>query len=645
MAKAIRAFVARSFAAVDEARIQPLVDFLETFSPLGLIFESADHAESEGVSTKVKRMIDDANIFVAIFTKKYPICEIKPDGSFYQSSTPKWTPPLWLLQESGYALAKEKSLVFFVETGVEIPRLAGDHEYIEYDSERPSAAYKRANQMFSRLISGQLSLIVETALVQETQAPATPDQSQSPPNPAKEELPESKGLMAFMFRLFDCLEQGDLEMAKKAADEGLEYVRANEPDRELTWLTFCLREWIENGDHAALGELKQLVATHPKSSTPLSALGSVYTRFGNHRQASEYFKSALEVASIDDRAWLVASRALSLSDFGESGEAVSVIRAELHRAREADRSYLLERLYDIFKAKGDGTEAFSVGEVCLAENGAQAGFHFKLAYDYDDSKLKELSIYHYRSLLQLKADHPNSLNNLGVTYRQLQLPITATRAQKQAVELGETLPSANLAYAYLNEGFVDEAQALLATAMSKPDHHENVTHALAEIESRKRAESDKLAGLMEDAKKQRGFLELMGYAVLDTDAPCEIDGDWIFPVGEINLVQSFPGSVVGKGGRTIKGGGVGSILGGSQVADSEEKFTFNAQATGRVFKFRLDVETRVTGSYFPSKDSKSGYLVLDKDGNSGSGMTIEPNVEFFKVRRNLQLDLAVSRPT
>ena len=193
MAKAIKAFVAKSFTAEDEARIQPLLDILDTYRPLGLIFESADHAESEEVSTKVKRMIDDASIFVAIFTRKYPICEIKPDNSLCQSSPPKWTPPLWLLQETGYALAKEKRLVLFVETGVDIPRLAGDHEYIEYDSDRPFEAYKRANQMFSRLISGQLSLIVETALVQETQAPSTPGAIVNPhPSPRKKSHPNQK---------------------------------------------------------------------------------------------------------------------------------------------------------------------------------------------------------------------------------------------------------------------------------------------------------------------------------------------------------------------------------------------------------------------------------------------------------------------
>ena len=185
-------------------------------------------------------------------------------------------------------------------------------------------------------------------------------------------------------------------MAKKAADDGLEYVRANEPELEITWQTFCLDARIENGDAAALSDLKQLATAHPESSMPLSALGSAYARFGNHRQAAEYFKGAVEVANIEDRAWLVASRARSLSDLGEYGEAVSVIKAELYSAGDPNRSYLLQRLYGILKEEGDGTEAFSIGEVCLAENGALAEFHFKLAYDYDESEFKQLSIHRYR---------------------------------------------------------------------------------------------------------------------------------------------------------------------------------------------------------------------------------------------------------
>ena len=86
-----------------------------------------------------------------------------------------------------------------------------------------------------------------------------------------------------MRRVFDCLEQGDLEMAKRVAADGLEYVRANEPEREVNWQTFCLEGRIGNGDAAALNELKQLATAHPESSIPLSALGSAYARFGNYR--------------------------------------------------------------------------------------------------------------------------------------------------------------------------------------------------------------------------------------------------------------------------------------------------------------------------------------------------------------------------
>jgi hypothetical protein len=230
------------------------------------------------------------------------------------------------------------------------------------------------------------------------------------------------------------------------------------------------------------------------------------------------------------------------------------------------------------------------------------------------------------------------------TARHFELPIVATRAQKQAVELGETLPAANLGYAYLNEGFIDEAQAILAKAMSQPDFHENVTHALAEVESRKRNESNKLDNLLEDAKRQQEFLRLMGNAVLDTEVPNEVNGSWLFPVGEINLVQDSPTSVAGKGAKATKGGGIASILGGAPAVDTEEKFTFTARASGRLLKFRLEVQTKTTGSHFPATDTKSGYLVLDKNGDRASAMAIEPKTEFFEVRRNSQLDLDIGRP-
>jgi tetratricopeptide (TPR) repeat protein len=644
MPRPIRAFIAKSFFPEDEARVQPLLDFLGTLKPYGLICDSAEPAEPEGISVKVKRMIDDASIFVAIFTRKYPICRIGEDGSPSLLSPPKWTPPLWLLQEAGYALAKEKKLVFYIESGVELPQLAGDHEYIEYDSERQPQAFKRTSEMFSKLISNQLSLVLDTTLVQESQASSAPEVSQPPLTSASQEPPTSQGLSDFIDRMFECQKNDDSEGERRAFADGLEYIRANEPNREVPWRTFFLRERINNGDSAALNELKQVASEYPKESMPLSALGDAYVRFGNHRQALTYFDRALEMEPVGDRTWLVIKQANSLSEVGESDRAVSVLKAELEHASEADRSDLIERLYDVLKAKGDVIAAFGVGEVCLAENGAQSELHFKLAYDYDGSKFKDLSILHYTTLLQLKAQHTMALNNIGVQYRQIELPIASTVAYREADRLGETLATANLAYAYLDGGFVDEAQALLTVAMSKPRHHENVTHALADIENRKRAESEKLGEFIKAANKQRDFLRIMGEAYLDVNPGTEIDGAWLFPVGEITLTQLSPESAEGEGTNLIRGGGIASILGSSPVADTQEKFTLKAHVQGRVLEFRLHIRRSITGGYSPSTETRSGYLVFAKDGTSASVMVLEPDVEFLVVHRKPQMELAVEGP-
>lgn len=60
----LSAFVARSFAATDEQRIRPVLNFLESFKKVGFLWESAEPAEVESVSAKVQRMIDERDVFI-----------------------------------------------------------------------------------------------------------------------------------------------------------------------------------------------------------------------------------------------------------------------------------------------------------------------------------------------------------------------------------------------------------------------------------------------------------------------------------------------------------------------------------------------------------------------------------------------------
>ena len=72
MAQKIVAFVARSFDPADEVKIDPIIKFLDSFSKLGFITQSAEQSEVESVSVKVRTLIDKSDVLVGILTKSTP---------------------------------------------------------------------------------------------------------------------------------------------------------------------------------------------------------------------------------------------------------------------------------------------------------------------------------------------------------------------------------------------------------------------------------------------------------------------------------------------------------------------------------------------------------------------------------------------
>jgi hypothetical protein len=158
----ITAFVARSFDAEDEQKIAPILDFLESFRPNGFLAETAERAEVESVSKKVRDMIDASNVFVGIFTRRYPIYDrklLRRRDIFHVLSglkVERWVAPPWVVQESGYALKAilaKKKMILFRERGVELPSLQGDLEYIEFGTDDFLAALQKASEMINGLLS------------------------------------------------------------------------------------------------------------------------------------------------------------------------------------------------------------------------------------------------------------------------------------------------------------------------------------------------------------------------------------------------------------------------------------------------------------------------------------------------------------
>src|SRR5229473_3746888 len=100
----ITAFVARSFDPRDEQKIEPILRFLNSFRAAGFLAESAEQAEVESVSQKVRRMIDASDVFVGIFTRRHPVYDPK---SLWRAAIPlvrnrlvaeRWVAPPWVIR-------------------------------------------------------------------------------------------------------------------------------------------------------------------------------------------------------------------------------------------------------------------------------------------------------------------------------------------------------------------------------------------------------------------------------------------------------------------------------------------------------------------------------------------------------------------
>ena len=124
----LTAFVGRSFLPEDESVWTEIRTVLDALRPLGFHFEDASQAQLRPISEKVRTGIDRNDVYVGILTRRRPIGEpYSPFRALQQAfmktrTEPAWTTSHWIVQESGYAIGKDKKVVFLVESGVDLPR-------------------------------------------------------------------------------------------------------------------------------------------------------------------------------------------------------------------------------------------------------------------------------------------------------------------------------------------------------------------------------------------------------------------------------------------------------------------------------------------------------------------------------------------
>lgn len=115
------------------------------------------------------------------------------------------------------------------------------------------------------------------------------------------------------------------------------------------------------------------------------------------------------------------------------------------------------------------------------------------ALQFSEIQENELSVYHYQIYLGNSKDEDNIFNNLGVIFRNEDMPIKAMEMYQKSFKLGNTLAGSNIASIYLSIGEKEHSLELLREIIrSNRNYDSNVDIILGTIPTNIKQEKEKL---------------------------------------------------------------------------------------------------------------------------------------------------------
>ncbi|MGK0536994.1 tetratricopeptide repeat protein [Bacillus sp. 'calajunan'] len=169
---------------------------------------------------------------------------------------------------------------------------------------------------------------------------------------------------------------------------------------------------------------------------------------------------------------------------------------------------------------------------------------FSLAYAYSKINYTEMAVFYYEKILLIDNTDKSVMNNLGVVYSKLKMNYKSIEYYEKSSNLGNTLATANLAYSYMNSGFIDKAEEILQNVKGNEDVHQNVNSALLKVQRLKKEEEDKKTNKIESAKEIKDFFNNLASATFEKFSINSqmFDGSWILngdeSITEIVINQS-----------------------------------------------------------------------------------------------------------
>jgi tetratricopeptide (TPR) repeat protein len=640
----MKAFVGHSFDDKDMDVVRKIKDFMES---LGIKCETGEKPQYSDVSEKVKNRIINNDIFVGIFThdEKILLENGKSDGEdFYTTSN-------WVIQESGFAIAKNKKLIFLVEERIyKFPMLQGDQEYIIFNKKSLDKAFIKINNMVLPMIDkASKEIPSETGEKLEN---IEQSEFELEKNKVKKvnQGKDKKKKVEVLIKLYEAMaKKEDYKEAQKIYKEELKkYLQG---DEIVEWWAIVLRNSILCGDPDAFKELEVLANKNKNSVTVFEQIGLAYQQIDEYQKAIIIFSNARKLldktkeGDIERIIDFYKQESLCLVLDNKYEEAIKLLSNLLHRdCFKEHKAKILAGLANLAKRKEDIEKFLIYAEGSLNVDPTNTNLRFDLAYRY--SKEDEMSLLHYKKLINA-IKSPVGLNNLGVQYDILKLPAKSINSFIKSEENKETLAMANIAQRYLNEGFIEDAEREVKRAyeLSREgvEVHGNIGIAKNRIEEILEKEEKKEKEILAKAEEERKFRVKYSeafYCEVGVDKQ-KIDGTWSTSWGDIKIIfDKEKNSFIGSGEKKLPPNEFLLTLIKNQDGSHREFFTKRLiYIQGNITKLSGNYEIKIEEkdeysdgtSYGEKKFYKiTGYMIINKDINKIEVME-KKNDEDFKI--------------
>ena len=530
----MKIFVGHSFDDKDSV-VDKFLAFFKSREDEGIKIITGEKAQNKSVAEKVQSDISGSDAFAGIFT-----CDKKINISKNIFRSEKgYTTSNWVIQESGFALGKDRPLILIVERGIyKFPELQGDLELIYFNRNNLEEPFVRLNQMIDSMLAEE-KVITSGPIYERSQASEGKEEEIN-----KAPIGEEDAFKKY----WEAFDTKDPSKVRKAYETELVPALSSDEDEKLVWKGVTLRMAHSFGDSKAFNELVELAETNKDKPKVVEQLAIKLKHMGEYEKARDKYLEVKDIYDINkesDRADIVdcyieANKCLVSQ--GQYDEAIILLSKLLHEDDfKGQRAQILKGLADISKDNKDMEKFFIYSEGCLDIDPRYTTLRFNLAYNYAQKEQHKLSFLHDKKLSET-AEQPMALNNLGVQYYRLGMPGKSIESYNQAANHNITLAMANLAQRYFNEGFIEDARRWIKKAndLSKDgiEVHGNVGYAKNQLDEKLTEENEKEREMLVEGEKERQFRVKYSEAFL-CDITIQLEqlrGVWETPWGDIEII-------------------------------------------------------------------------------------------------------------